>query len=109
MAARAELLRTHAFEIAGGPVPPHALPPAPVVTTQGLGLVAWRGSAGAVKYSIERKDSDAGPWQLICDKCATDADTPWIDPKPAQALFGVHYRVTAYNADGKPSAPSAER
>lgn len=109
MAARAELLRRHAFEIAGGPVPPHAIPPAPVVTTQGLGLVAWRGSAGAVKYSIERKDSDAGPWQLICDKCATDADTPWIDPKPAPALFGVHYRVTAYNADGKPSAPSAER
>ena len=109
MAARAELLRTHAFEIAGGPVPPHAIPPNPVVTTQGLGLVAWRGSAGAVKYSIERKDSDAGRWQLICDKCATDADTPWIDPKPAKAFVGVHYRVTAYNADGKPSAPSAER
>ena len=109
MAARAELLRTHAYEIAGGAVPPHAIPPAPVVTVKGLGLVAWRGSAGAVKYSIERKDSDSAPWQLVCDKCATDADTPWIDLKPAQGLFGVKYRVTAYNADGKASEPSAER
>ena len=109
MAARAELLRTHAFEIAGGPMPPHVTPAAPVITAQGLGLVAWRGSVGAVKYSIERKDNDAGPWRLICDKCATDADTPWIDPKPAQAIFGVHYRVIGYNADGKASEPSAVR
>jgi mannan endo-1,4-beta-mannosidase len=109
MAARAELLRSHAFEMTGGPVPPHATPAAPVITAGGLGLVSWRGSVGAVKYSVERKDSDTGPWQLICDKCATDADTPWIDPQPARAIFGVHYRVTAYNADGKPSEPSAER
>jgi mannan endo-1,4-beta-mannosidase len=109
MAARAELLRTHAFEIAGGAVPPHSVPPAPIVTIKGLGLVAWRGSAGAVKYSIERKDSDSAPWQVICDKCATDADTPWIDPKPAPGIFGAKYRVTAYNADGKASEPSAER
>ena len=34
MAARAELLRTHAYEIAGGAVPPHAIPPAPVITSR---------------------------------------------------------------------------
>ncbi len=45
----------------------------------------------------------------VNDSREAAGDTPWIDPKPAQALFGVHYRVTAYNADGKPSAPSAER
>jgi hypothetical protein len=61
MAARAELLRRHAFAMAGVPVPPHAIPPAPVVTSQGLGLITWRGSVGAVSYSIERKASDAGP------------------------------------------------
>jgi mannan endo-1,4-beta-mannosidase len=109
MAARAELLRTHAFEIAGLPAPPHAIPPAPVITIKGLGLVAWRGSAGAVKYTIERKDSDTAPWHVICDKCATDADTPWVDPKPAPGIFGAKYRITAYNADGKASEPSAER
>jgi hypothetical protein len=78
-----------------------------VVTFEGGGLVAWRGSAGAVKYSIERKDKDT--WTLICDRCATDADTPWIDPKPSLSIFGANYRVTAYNADGKASEPSAER
>lgn len=109
MAGRAELLRSHAFIMAGGPVPPHAIPPAPVVTTQGLGLITWRGSAGAVSYSIERKDNDASPWKTICDQCATDESTPWIDPKPAQGLFEIKYRVIAYNADGKPSAPSPER
>jgi mannan endo-1,4-beta-mannosidase len=112
MAARAELLRTHAFEMAGAPVPPHAVPPAPVITSGGLGVITWRGSAGAVKYSVERKNSAAGAWQVICDKCATDADTPWIDPKPntnLSDLFGTKYRVTAYNADGQASEPSAER
>ena len=61
MAARAEILRTHAFEMAGVPVPPHAIPPAPVITIKGLGLIAWRGSAGAVKYTIERKDITPAP------------------------------------------------
>jgi mannan endo-1,4-beta-mannosidase len=107
MAARAELLRAHAFEMAGDPVPPHAIPPTPVVTFEGGGLVAWRGSAGAVKYSIERKDN--GTWAVICDKCATDADTPWVDPKPPLSIFGGEYRVTAYNADGKAGEPSAGR
>jgi mannan endo-1,4-beta-mannosidase len=109
MAARAELLRAHAFKIAGLPVPPHAIPPQPVVTVKGQGVVAWRGAAGAVKYTIERQDNGSAPWQVICDKCATDADTPWVDPKPAPGLFGARYRVTAFNADGKPSQPSAGR
>jgi mannan endo-1,4-beta-mannosidase len=90
-------------------VPPHAIPSAPVITIKSMGLIAWRGSAGAVKYTIERKDNDAAPWKVTCDKCATDSDTPWIDPDPAPGILGGKYRVTAWNADGKPSAPSAER
>lgn len=109
MHARAELLRSHAFEMAGEPVPPHAIPPAPVVTTKGMGLVAWRGSADAVSYSIERQDTPGAAWQTICDKCATDSDTPWIDPKPAPGIFTARYRVIAWNADGKPSPPSEPR
>ena len=108
MQARAELLRAHAFKMAGQAVPPHAVPPAPVVTTAGMGLLGWRGSAGAVVYSIQRQD-DGKTWNTICDKCATDSDTPWIDPHPAQALFGIKYRVIAYNADGAASAPSPDR
>jgi hypothetical protein len=109
MAARAELLRSHAYKIAGLALPSHAVPPAPLITMTGFGALGWRGSAGAVKYSIERKDSEAAPWQLVCDKCITDSEAPWIDPKPAAGLVHAKYRVTAWNADGMPSAPSTER
>ncbi len=104
MAGRAQQLRTHAYTMAGTPVPKHAIPPAPVVTSTVLGgLVAWRGSAGAIRYSIERQDPSTKQWQTVCDKCATDADDPWADPHPA--LLGGQYRVTAWNADNVPSQP----
>lgn len=106
MAARAQLLRSHAYAMAGLAVPKHAVPPAPVITSVVIGgLVAWRGSAGAVRYSIERLDSATGQWQTVCDKCATDMDDPWIDPHPAPG-FGAQYRVTAFNADGVASVTS---
>jgi mannan endo-1,4-beta-mannosidase len=109
MAARAELLRTHAFEIAGLAVPQHSVPPAPVINVIAEGgVIGWRGSAGAVKYTIERKDSESAPWQVV-DNNATDADTPWVDPNPPAGFSVGIYRVTAYNADGVASAPSAER
>uniref|UniRef100_UPI0035CAE409 hypothetical protein n=1 Tax=uncultured Sphingomonas sp. TaxID=158754 RepID=UPI0035CAE409 len=108
MRARAELLRTHAFVIAGLAVPPHPIPVAPVITSKGRGLIGWRGSAGASVYSVQRRLRSADPWETICDKCATDADAPWIDRKAPDAL-GAHYRVIAYNADGVAGPPSPER
>jgi mannan endo-1,4-beta-mannosidase len=107
MRARAEILRTHAFKMAGLPVPPHAIPPPPVITTKSLGIVRWRGSAGAVNYSVERSTPD-DKWELVCDKCAIDADMGWPDLSP-KGLIGAKYRITAYNADGKASEPSSER
>jgi mannan endo-1,4-beta-mannosidase len=104
MAERAQQLRSHAFAMAGKPVPKHMAPAAPVITSVVLGgLVAWRGSAGAVRYSIERMNPGAKEWQTVCDRCATDSDDPWTDPRPQ---WGVHYRVIAWNADGVSSAPS---
>jgi hypothetical protein len=108
MRARAEILRTHAYKMAGLAVPPHDIPPAPLITTKSLGIVRWRGSAGAVNYSVERSTPD-GKWELVCDKCATDTDLGWPDLSPGMGFLSAKYRVTAYNADGKPSAPSAER
>ncbi len=110
MAARAQQLRAHAYAMAGAIVPRHMVPAAPVITSTVIGgLLAWRGSAGAVTYSVERRDTAAGSgeWKTICDHCATDADDPWIDPHPA--LFGVQYRITAWNADGVASPVSAVR
>jgi mannan endo-1,4-beta-mannosidase len=108
MRARAQQLRKHAYAMAGEPVPAHRVPPAPVITTKGIGFIGWRGSAGAIAYSVQRQVSDSAPWETICDKCATDADSPWPDPKPA-GIFTTKYRVIAYNADGIPSEPSAPR
>ncbi len=108
MAARTQQLRAHAYAMSTTALPKHALPPAPVITAVVLGgLVAWRGSAGAINYSVERKDTGATEWKTVCDRCATDADDPWADPRGA--LFGVSYRVTAYNADGVASEPSQPR
>jgi hypothetical protein len=108
MRARAEMLRTHGYKMAGLAVPAHDIPPAPVITTKSLGIVRWRGSAGAVNYTVERKASDSTPWETVCDMCATDTDLGWPDLNTALS-FTSKYRVTAYNADGKPSKPSAER
>ena len=105
MAARAQQLRTHAYTMAGLPTPRHAIPPAPIVTSTVLGgLVAWRGSAGAVRYSVERFDPANHTWNTVCDKCATDADDPWIDSSAAP--LGSTYRVIAWNADGVRSKPN---
>lgn len=105
MAARAQQLRAHAWAMAGQPVPKHRIPPRPVVTSVVLGLVAWRGSAGAIRYSVQRMNAGAAEWQTVCDRC-TDADDPWIDPQPS---FTAHYRVIAWNADGVASTPSDAR
>lgn len=108
MADRAQRLRAHAYAMAGQPVPRHMIPPAPVITVSGFsGFLAWRGSAGAVRYSIERLDPRATAWKTICDRCATDNDDPWIDPHPV--IFGARYRATAWNADGVASPPSEPR
>jgi hypothetical protein len=113
MQARAELLRTHAFAMAGLPVPPHPVTAPPVITFKAIGLLGWHGSAGAVVYSVQRRIGDSAQWETVCDRCATDADTPWVDADAQKSslanLFATKYRVIAYNADGKASDPSAER
>lgn len=108
MRARAEMLRTHAFKMAGLPVPAHPVPAAPVITTKSLGIVRWRGSAGAVDYSVERSTPD-GKWELVCDKCATDQDMGWPDLTPGLGALNAKYRIIAWNADGVASPPSAAR
>jgi mannan endo-1,4-beta-mannosidase len=113
MQARAELLRTHAFVMAGIPVPPHPVPAAPVITFKGIGILGWHGSAGAVVYSVQRRSGESASWETVCDRCVTDAEAPWVDANaehlPFAAMFATKYRVIAYNADGKASNPSAER
>ncbi len=106
MFEREQMLRRHAYAMAATLTPPFPVPPAPVVTTYGRGFIGWRGSAGAIAYSVQRRANAADAWETICDHCATDADAPWPDPHPLGKL-GVQYRVIAYNPDGVPSQPSS--
>jgi hypothetical protein len=89
MRARVALLQAHAYRMYGQAVPPSALPDAPRITrirvVSGTNEITWRGVAGADTYSVEKAMSPAGPWTTVCARCATDNDTPWIDPTSGPA------------------------
>jgi hypothetical protein len=102
MAARAEAIRRHDYAMAGLPFPPHALPPAPAITSVADGRLFWRGSAGAAAYSIERAPSARGPWTTVCSRCVTD------DSNGYPAAKGW-YRVVPYNVDARRGAASPPR
>lgn len=96
MAQRAQILRTHAYQMSGfTTAPPHAIPPRPTITSIDDGRVYWQGSAGAAVYSIEHAGTEAGPWTIVCDHCVTDLSNGW--PTTGQ---GGWYRVIPYNLDG---------
>jgi hypothetical protein len=94
MAARAQLLRAHAYQMRGLPVPPHDIPPRPTITQTANGRVFWQGSAGAVNYSVEQSVTATGPWTVPCNRCVTDLSNGWTEP-----AGGGCYRVIPYNLD----------
>jgi mannan endo-1,4-beta-mannosidase len=102
MAARAEAIRRHDYAMAGLPLPPHALPPAPAITSVAGGRLYWRGSAGAAAYSIERAPLARGPWTTVCSRCVTDDSNGYAAAKG-------WYRVVPYNVDGRQGAASSPR
>jgi hypothetical protein len=63
------------------------------------GKLRWRGSAGALKYSIDRTDDVTldGSWKNVCDQCVSDADPTWQDP--AVPTGPAWYRMTPFNAN----------
>lgn len=103
-------LRTHAYEMRHAPVPADSTPGVPMIDVVIRGsssdVLVWRGTALGASYTIERSTSGAdGPWKVICDTCATDTSTPWVDTTtPAGVLW---YRVTAYNLTGVAGRPSS--
>jgi hypothetical protein len=105
MRMRAEMLRAHAYQMRGMAVPSHSPPGAPLITGTIPGL-EWRGVAGAYRYTLERSNSGPdGPWITICNQCATDNSTPWIDPKrPAGKVW---YRIIAYSLSETASSYSS--
>jgi mannan endo-1,4-beta-mannosidase len=102
MAARAQVIRTHNYAMANRPVPPHALPPRPTITSVAP-RIYWQGSAGAKSYSVQRAPSAAGSWQTICGRCVTDSSNGYRHRRGARTSW---YRVIPYNLDGKAGRPS---
>jgi hypothetical protein len=100
MAARGQLLRTHAYGMRGTAVAPHSIPPAPKITQIADGRIYWQGSAGAVDYSIQRSTTGFWNWTTVCNRCVTDQSDGWVTTSP-----GI-YRVIPYNLDGRPGPAS---
>src|SRR5205085_10011170 len=76
-----------------------------VIRNGATNRVVWQGAAFAASYSIEQSTvSASGPWTVICDQCATDNNTPWIDPTSAAGR--LWYRVIAYNLSGLAGNPT---
>ncbi len=100
MAARAQIIRTNAYEIRGLAVPPHMVPPAPIITATAAGKLYWEGSAGAKDYSIEGRGS--GGWSVLCNQCVTDMNNGWGEPRGVAC-----FRVVAYNLGDVPGPASA--
>ena len=110
MRTSTQQLRTHAYYMQGLSMPAHSIPGSPLIDTvirKGQNnVLVWRGTAIAASYSIERSTVSAnGPWTIICNQCATDNDTPWVDTTLASG--SLWYRVTAYNLSGVAGSPSS--
>jgi hypothetical protein len=111
-----DLLRREAYKIRGEEAPPTELPsPAPVLIAQGDGFT-WRGSTGAACYTLERAESQDGPWTVLAVglQDSVIANVAEFEGTPAAALAlrlytdesrkpgkSYFYRLKALNAAGE--------
>ena len=109
MSSAVRLLRSYAYKMSNLSVPADSIPASPpletVIRNGSTNTLVWQGVTAAASYTIERSATGPnGPWSVICNKCATDNNTPWVDTNvPAGPLW---YRVTAYNVSGVAGQPS---
>lgn len=100
VASRIMSLRRHAFIMSGREVPEEAAPKAPFMLHANQGSIAFRGSAGAAYYTVEKSTGDPeGPWQIVFNKRSADGAVNWIDPTRIQSAK-AYYRVKGINMSG---------
>ncbi|MER7573430.1 carbohydrate binding domain-containing protein [Streptomyces sp. NPDC126514] len=111
-AMRADVLASSALgRIVAGERQLPAVPVTPPLVTavakrSGINEVAWRGTAGAHAYRVQRSVRGAdGPWTTLTGTPVTDNDAPWLDPTTPRSR--AWYRVTALDRAGRPLATSA--
>lgn len=103
MKQAAASIRALDYRMSGRAEPPVPAPGRPAVTSarrsSGQVVLAWRGATTAGSYSVLRSTAGTGgPWQTVCDRCATDNTTPWTDTSAPSGP--VWYAVAPYTADG---------
>lgn len=60
-----QMMKKYAYKISGLPLPKTKVPyPKPVLIIKEEGFT-WRGSTGAAYYTMERAESETGPWNII--------------------------------------------
>lgn len=110
------VLRRGAYSIQGRSIPPEEVPDAPVLLPfSHPSTINWQGSAGAMAYTVQRRQENTGVWVTIA-KDVSDATPMTFNGSTISALplFSDHpgkgrwsYRVIARNATGD-SLPSNE-
>ncbi|WP_405929561.1 Ig-like domain-containing protein [Streptomyces griseus] len=87
-----------------------ALPVTPPLITSitkrsGINEIAWRGTAGAHTYRVQRSVRGAhGPWTTLTTTPVGDNDTPWLDATTPRTQ--ASYRVSALDRAGRTLATS---
>lgn len=102
-----QLVSEKAFQISKRR-PEQKPPKAPVLLPiNDVAEISWQGSAGASGYTIERSESQDGPWDQIAEN-VSDADVqyrPLFNDETADIGKAYYYRVSAIN-DAGTSPPS---
>ncbi len=110
--ARARAVRRFSYRMMDFTPPAFSQTGAAEILSAVHGKLRWRGTAGALKYSIERTNDVTmdGSWVNVCDQCASDTSPEWQDPSvPAGPVW---YRIIAFNANmhiGLASAPVQDK
>jgi len=105
MAARAQVIRTHNYAMAGLRVPPHAVPPRPTITSVAGGRLYWQGSAGAKNYSIQWAPRARGPWKSPCVRCGAVQPRRQTGPGVEARAVGIARGVFRYTRHAFPRGP----
>ncbi len=104
-AKQIQLLRQHAFTMAGQEPRNHEIPDAPSLHHRD-GNISWQGVVGAACYTIEATDELEGEWFVICDSFVSDHQPCWQDSSRDYAR-DRWYRMKALNVNGMPGPYSA--
>ena len=97
------LMRDKAFEIRGWDIPPILAPEPPtILTSTESAEFSWQGSVGAAAYSLERSETEEGPWEVVASGFhdAEEANTALVSDPSFSADQSWYYQMRAHNSGG---------